>query len=276
MGKEIEIRPMTPAIGAQISGVQLAGLDDDGFATIHRAFLEHQVLFFRDQPMTLAQQKAFGARFGPLHVHPLAAAGGYKGIDGHPEVLVIHADASTTRTAGDSWHSDVSCEPEPPMASILRLEVVPPSGGDTLFASTAAAYDALSEPMKRFLGGLTATHDGGPNYRDRAARAGGQGGEFPSAVHPVIRTHPETGRKAIFVNEAFTRHIDGLPKDESDAILRFLYAHMAKPRFQCRFRWRPQSVAMWDNRCTLHHAMWDYHPQTRHGYRVTVKGDRPV
>jgi taurine dioxygenase len=161
------------------------------------------------------------------------------------------------------------------MASILRLETVPPTGGDTLFASTAAAYEALSTPMKRMLDGLTATHDGGPNYRDRSRRAGGAGGEFPSASHPVVRTHPETGRKALFVNEAFTSHIDDLPRDESEAILRYLYAHMAKPRFQCRFRWQPDSVAMWDNRCTLHHAMWDYFPQTRHGYRVTVIGDRP-
>ncbi|WP_416897642.1 MAG: TauD/TfdA dioxygenase family protein [Minwuia sp.] len=276
MAQPIEVSPVTPVIGAEISGIQLSQIDDDDFAAIRRAFLDHSVLFFRDQDMTLDQHKAFGKRFGALHVHPMARSGkGYKGIDGHPEVLIIHADEKTTRTAGDTWHSDVSCEPEPPMASILQLHTVPESGGDTLFASTYAAYDALSEPMKQLLAGLKAVHDGGPNYRDRSARQGIEGGEFPNAVHPVIRTHPETGRKAIFVNENFTSHIEGIPRDESDAILQFLYRHMAKPQFHCRFRWKPKSVAMWDNRCTLHHAMWDYFPKTRTGYRVTVEGDRP-
>ena len=151
----------------------------------------------------------------------------------------------------------MSRDPEPPMASILKLETLPPAGGDTLFANMYAAYDALSEPMKQFLGGLTATHDGGPNYRDRAARVGKDVSHkvYPANSHPVIRTHPETGRKSIYVNVIFTTHIDGVPADESRAILDFLIKHIEKPIFQCRFRWEPNSIAMWDNRCALHHAM---------------------
>jgi taurine dioxygenase len=165
------------------------------------------------------------------------------------------------------------------MGSILRLIEIPPSGGgDTLFASMYAAHDALSEPMKALLGGLTAIHDGGPNYIDRAKRAGLYKPDkvFPAHEHPVIRTHPETGKKSIYVNKIFTQHIVGLPRDESRAILDFLFQHIAKPNFQCRFKWEVNSVAFWDNRCALHHAMWDYFPEVRQGYRVTVKGDRPV
>ena len=161
--------------------------------------------------------------------------------------------------------------------AILKLETIPQSGGDTLFSSMYAAYDALSEPMKQMLGQLTATHDGGPNYRDRARRLGADVSHktYPCNSHPVVRTHPETGRKGIYVNSTFTTHIDDLPADESRAILDFLYAHIAKPGFQCRFRWQPNSIALWDNRCAQHHAMWDYYPQVRSGRRVTVNGDKP-
>ena len=167
----MDIHPLTPAIGAEVSGVNLASLGNAEVSGIQQAFTDHLVLFFRDQDLSVEEQIAFGRLFGELHLHP--AAGDYIDHDGlPPEILKIHADASTKRTAGDLWHSDVSCEAEPPAASILKLEVVPPSGGDTLFASMYAAYDALSEPMKRMLGELTATHDGGPNYRDRASKAG--------------------------------------------------------------------------------------------------------
>ena len=178
---------------------------------------------------------------------------------------------------GDEWHSDVSCDEEPPLGSILRLFEVPSNGGDTLFASMYAAYDALSEAMKELLGKLSAMHDGGPNYIDRAKRAGiyDPTKVFPANPHPIIRTHPETGRKAIFVNKIFTQYIVDMPKDESRAILDFLFQHIAKPNFQCRFKWEKDSVAFWDNRCALHHAMWDYYPETRRGYRVTIKGDKP-
>ncbi len=273
---DMEITPVTPAIGAEITGVNLGSLSNSEAAQIKQAFLDHLVLFFREQDITMEEHLAFGRLFGELHIHP-ATKNYLKNPDVPQEILVIHADENTKRTAGDLWHSDVSCDPEPPMASILKLDIVPPSGGDTLFSSMYAAYDALSEPMKAMLGQLTATHDGGPNYRDRAGKAGRDVSnvEFPRNSHPIIRTHPETGRKSIFVNPAFTTHVDDVPVDESRTILDFLYAHIAKPMFQCRFSWQPNSIAMWDNRCAQHHAMWDYLPQVRSGKRVTICGDKP-
>ena len=276
MSTALEINPITPLIGAEISGVDLSKpLSSNEFGAVKEALLKHAVLFFRDQDLTIEQQKDFGRQFGELHIHP---ARDRNGLEGHPEILYLNAGPDTSRVNGDEWHSDVSCDAEPPMGSILRLFEVPSSGGDTLFASMYAAYDALSEPMKAFLGELTATHDGGPNYIDRAKRAGIYKPDkvFPAHSHPIIRTHPETGRKAIYVNKIFTQFIDGMPKDESRAILDFLFQHIAKPDFQCRFKWEANAIAFWDNRCTLHHAMWDYYPEVRRGYRVTIKGDAPV
>ena len=201
--RDMEIEPLTPVIGAEVHGVELATLNDHSFADVEAALLTHQVLFFRDQEMELDQHKSLGLRFGPLHIHPSAPPG----APGHPEVLKVHADENTKRTAGDRWHSDVSCDAEPPMLSILRLHTLPESGGgDTLFSSMYAAYDALSPAMQEYLGGLSAEHDGGPNYRDRNRRVGydDSGREYPRAEHPVIRTHPRTGRKALFVNSVFT------------------------------------------------------------------------
>jgi len=242
-------------------------------AAIADAIAAHGVLFFRDQDLTVEQHKAFGARFGELVVHP-----NDPGLEGHPEVMIIHADAESSRVAGEMWHSDVSCDPEPPMSSILRLHTVPENGGDTLFACMYAAHDALSEPMRTLLAGLRAVHDGGPYYREANARRGRPetGVEYPCAEHPVLRVHPVTGRKALFVNSMFTTRIVGLEKNESDALLRFLFEHVKRPEFHCRFRWRANSIAFWDNRCTQHHAIWDYFPRTRSGYRVTIRGDRPV
>ena len=162
--------------------------------------------------------------------------------------------------------------------SVLHLNTVPPVGGDTLFTSMSAAYDALSDRMKTYLDGLTATHDGERVWRGRYSNQGidDSGTIYPRAVHPVIRTHPVTGRKGIFVNAVFTTHINEIPRDESDDILAFLYKHFTKSIFQVRFRWQPNSVAFWDNRCVQHQALWDYFPQTRSGYRVTIEGDRPI
>ena len=269
----IDVRPATPSIGAEIHSVDLRQpLDDQTVEELHQALLDHLVLFFRDQDLTFEQHKAFGRYFGDLHVHP-----NNPGPDGNPEILRIHADADTKRIAGDKWHSDVSCEPTPPMGSILRLHTVPESGGDTLFASMYAAYDALSEPMKELVGKLTASHDGEPNYshRNRLKGIDNTGKVFPKAEHPVVRTHPVTGKKALFVNPAFTTGITDLPEDEANTLLQFLFAHIAKPQFHCRFKWQPNSIAFWDNRCAHHHAMWDYYPQVRSGYRVTIKGDKP-
>lgn len=277
MPRQFEVKPLTPAIGGEVIGLDLAQpMSDEVLEKLHAAFLERKVLFFRDQDITLEQHKAFGRRFGELHIHPASRPYKADGVE-HPEILFLHADENTTRTAGDTWHSDVSCDSEPPMASILRLVKIPPSGGDTLFASMSAAHDALSEPMQRYLGELTATHDGTANYSDRAKRRGGVIVKkvYPRNTHPIVRTHPETGQKALYVNTAFTSHINDVPKHESDAILGFLYQHMSNAAFQCRFQWTENAIAMWDNRSTLHHAMWDYYPNVRSGFRVTVQGDKP-
>jgi len=269
----IEVRPVTPRIGAEIGKVRLRELSNRQLEEIHAALLEHQVIFFRDQTLDLDSQKAFVRHFGELHVHP-----GAPGAPGHPEVMPVHADEKSTYIAGESWHSDVSCDPEPPMGSILHLRVVPPVGGDTLFASMYAAYEALSPRMKAYIEGLTATHDGEPYYRGRYTDKGvdDRGKIYPRAVHPVVRTHPETKRKALYVNRMFTTRINEVSRDESEAVLGYLVEHCAKPEFQMRFRWRRDSVAFWDNRCVQHLALWDYFPRVRSGFRVTVKGDKPV
>ncbi|MEL7467792.1 MAG: TauD/TfdA family dioxygenase [Pseudomonadota bacterium] len=269
--ERIDVRPVTPTIGAEVFGVDLAApLDDQTFREVQTAFAAHSVLFFRDQSFDHASQKAFGRLFGDLAIHPAIAA-----PEGHPEIVPIHADENSTKIAGERWHSDVSCVEEPPLGSILYLHTVPEIGGDTLFSSMYAAYDALSQRMKSYLEGLTARHDGEEQYRGRYT-ADDAGRQYPACDHPVIRTHPETGRKCLFVNPIFTKKINDVPRLESDSILRMLHEHCAKEDFQVRFRWQPGSVAFWDNRCVQHLALWDYYPNTRSGFRVTIKGDRPV
>ena len=271
----ITVEPVTPRIGAMISGVNLSGdLGNQQFQEIHDALMSHEVIFFRDQHMTLEQHKAFGALFGQLDVHP-----GSPGPEGHREILVIHADENSNHVAGDSWHSDVSCIAEPPMGSILHLNTIPEGGGgDTLFASAGAAYDALSDTLKAFLKPLTAIHAGEQVYRGRYKHQGidDSGKTYPESEHPVVRTHPVSGRKSLYVNETFTTRIPQLAQKESDAILKLLCDHIKLPQFQVRFKWQENSVAFWDNRSVQHHAMWDYFPEVRSGYRVTVKGDKPA
>ena len=267
----LTVEKLTPHIGAEVLGVDLSRpLDEPTFKQIHGALIENQVIFFRDQHLTPDQQKAFGRLFGELAVHPAAPGLG----EGHPEILVIHADEKSKHVAGENWHSDVSCDPEPPMGSILCMHELPAVGGDTLFASMYAAYDTLSDTMKRFLEPLSAMHEGEHVYRGRYG-LDDRGKTFPKAEHPVIRTHPVSGRKALFVNGGFTTRIVQLSRAESDAVLQMLFRHVETPEFQCRFRWQVNSVAFWDNRCVQHHAMWDYYPQRRHGHRVTIKGDTP-
>ena len=267
----LRVTPLSPVIGAEVSGVDLAqALDAAVLTELKDAWAKHLVLFFRDQRLTFAQHKALGRRFGELHVHPAAPKD-----DEHPEILVVHGDDKVKFVAGSLWHSDVSCDREPPLGSILRVVQVPSSGGDTLFANMYAAYEGLSDRLRRLLAGLTAIHDGEQYYRGRYGSANLRDDRHPAAEHPVVRTHPVTGRQALFVNQGFTTRIKELPIAESDALLAFLFRHCERPEFHCRFQWREHSVAFWDNRCTQHLAIWDYYPQTRHGYRVSIKGDVP-
>jgi taurine dioxygenase len=265
----IQVRPLTLRIGAEIDGVDISRpLSNQQTAELHDAIARHQVIFFRDQTLTHDQHKAFGRLFGDLMIHS-----GVAGLEDHPEIVAIHADARSKNVAGENWHSDLTCDAEPPMGSILYLHTVPETGGDTMFASMYAAYDALSPRMKAYLEGLTAEHDGDHVYRPLFPHIDRR---YPCSVHPIVRTHPVTRRKSLFVNASYVTRIMDVPKAEGDAILGFLYQHIANPNFHVRFRWRPNSVAFWDNRCTQHLAVWDYFPQTRSGFRVTVAGDRPV
>ena len=268
----IEVRSLTPTIGAEVVGVDLSrDLTPSEFNAIRNALLEHQVIFFREQELTPDQHAAFGRRFGELHIHPAAPTL----VEGHPEILVVKADEKSKHVAGEEWHTDVSCDLEPPMGSILYITEVPSNGGgDTLFASMYAAYDALSEPMKKFLEGLTAIHDGEHVYR---GRYGGNDDNrtYPRAEHPIVRTHPVTGRRALYVNRGFTTRIVQLSRNESAGVLEVLFKHAETPEFQCRFKWTPGSIAFWDNRCVQHHAMWDYYPLKRYGHRITICGDKP-
>lgn len=268
----LTVHKTTPTIGAEIEGIDISQpLSALQFSEVQRALTENLVIFFRDQHPTPEQHLDFGRRFGSLHRHPAAPH-----APGHPDLMIIQADEHSPRANGEVWHSDVSCDAEPPMGSILYIHTCPPVGGDTLFASMYAAYEALSDRMKQYLAGMTAMHDGEHVYRGTYANLGVQDKpQYPRSAHPVVRTHPVTGRQALFVNRGFTTRILGLPSDESDGLLRYLFEHLENPLFQCRFRWQAHSVAFWDNRCAQHRAMWDYWPLTRSGFRVTVNGDAP-
>jgi taurine dioxygenase len=288
--KKIRVERLAANIGAEIHGADLAKLDEAILSEIRQAFLLYQVIFFRDQILTREQHLSFARQFGELHIHPAAPS-----PEGYPEILRIVADAKSTAdlaevkkgkraVAGNYWHSDVSCDHEPPLGSVLYLREVPEVGGDTLFSSMYAAFEALSEPLKRLLVGLTAIHSGEHVYRDRYGNNDVKDrseygyrrtNTFPVSEHPVLRTHPETGRTALYVNPGFTTRIREIEPEASSAILGFLFNHIQKPEFSCRFRWRKNSVAFWDNRCVQHYAVFDYFPAVRSGERVTVKGDRP-
>ncbi len=270
------VLPMTPNIGAEIEGVDLReDLPEPVIAGLRTALLDRKVLFFRDQDITTAQHLAFARRFGELEVHPFAPS-----KPGYPEVLAItHDEGNPGRENG--WHSDVTWRLEPSLGSILRGIEMPPVGGDTLFADMYAAYDGLSDEVKHRIEGRTARHGTEFFRRELKARGlpedllDGVRGQFPPAEHPVVRTHPETKRKLLYVNVAFTEYIVGMARDESDALLQHLYAQASIPEYQCRFHWRKNSIAFWDNRACQHYAASDYWPQVRRVERVTIVGDRP-
>lgn len=271
----IQITPLTPTIGAEIHGVDLrSGLAQEEVSGIRQALLDHLVVFFRDQDITPAQHVAFGRAFGELCYPPFMTDHG-----SDPEILVL--DQVSPRGEGtDTWHSDNTFMAEPPMGSILKAIQLPARGGDTCFASAYAAYDALSEPMKEFLEGLSAVHDLTATL-ERANAAGHTQADIaaireksPPVSHPVVRTHPETQRKALFVNANSTTQIEGLSPAESRNLLPFLCDHFGSPEFQCRFRWSENAIAFWDNRSAQHMAVPDYN-ERRVMNRVTLAGDRP-
>lgn len=270
----LQIRRVAGALGAEISGVDLSkDLDEATIAAIRQAFVDHQVIFFRDQSLTPAQQLAFGRRFGPLNIHPYVA-----GMKDHPEVMEIVKEPEDRINFGGGWHSDMSFLEHPSIGSILYAVELPDYGGDTLFASQAAAFEALTPGMQKTLEGLNAVHSAGREYSAKGhsaqkrktmsvVEAEGAVGEF---VHPVVKVHPETGRKALYVNPAFTMRFEGWSRKESRPLLEFLFEHCRYEAFTCRFAWRPGSVAMWDNRSVWHFALNDYPGQRRHMRRVTV------
>jgi len=276
---QLDIEPVSGALGAEVRGVDLASdLNPDVVAAIRSAFVDHQVLFFRDQQLDAEQQMAFGRSFGELDEHPFV-----HGTDHHPEVLDIITMPDDVVNFGGGWHTDVTFLPQPDLGSILYAVEVPPVGGDTLFASQRAAYDALSDTMKSMLDGLVAIHSAGSQYKtgglstkSKAMRTKNPDLAENEVEHPVVRTHPETGHKGLYVNRAFTTRIRGLRRAESDALLGFLFDHAVDERFTCRFRWKSGSLAMWDNRSVQHYALHDYAGQRRHMRRITVCGDTPV
>jgi taurine dioxygenase len=271
------VEPLAPTIGAVIGGISLADpVDEELLAELNRALLEWKVLFFRNQQITGPQQVAFARNWGPLEAHPFIKIA-VDQPDEAPEVVRFEKGPELGGFE-NVWHSDVTWRECPSLGSILRAVEVPPVGGDTLFADMGAAYDKLPESVKERIEGLEAVHDWLLTFgmameeqtRDELRV------DFPAVQHPVVRTHPETGRKTLYVNRAFTQHIVGIDEEESRALLDFLYLQATFPEYQCRFRWQPGDVAFWDNRATQHYATSDYYPQRRVMERITVIGDRPV
>lgn len=278
----IAVEPLAGALGAEIGGVQLAGLADaQAWEEIRRAFLEHAVLVFRDQALAPADLMAVGERFGaPCH-YPFVT-----GMDDFPYIFEIVKEPEETKNFGGAWHSDTTYLTQPPVATLLYALETPAQGGDTLFSNTRAAYDALSEGMKRLVDGLVGVnsaglkHGGGRSNMHQGIAAmkihDTDQADALEAEHPVARTHPETGRKALYLSRSHTIRFRDMSEAESAPLIEFLQAHQTRPEFSCRVRWTPGTLTVWDNRCTQHHAINDYHGQRRRVRRLTVGAQTPA
>ena len=281
----IEVRPLSGALGAEIEGVDLSkDLDNQTFDEVHRALLENLVIFFRNQELKPDQQIAFARRFGDIHFHPYM-----RGLDDHPEILELIKEEGDTHTFGEVWHTDQMFNPKPAMGTMLYAKEVPPAGGDTMYANMYMAYDALSDGMKELAGKLKTFNvgdrmksHGKESRKDRYkgskamhAKVKDPGDDVVTeAVHPLVRTHPEAGRKAIYLGN-HTQRFEGMTDEESAPLITFLSKHSTRPEFVCRFRWQVGSLALWDNRCTQHYAIGDYDGRRRRMHRITIAGDRP-
>jgi taurine dioxygenase len=272
----LDIKPIAGALGAEIGGIDLTtNISPEAVAEIRRLLVEYGVIFFRDQDISHAQQKLIAGYFGPLQTHPA-----YETVAGFPEITVLESTPEKP-TKIECWHSDMTFRQHPPLGTVLRSKVVPPKGGDTMWACMATAYNGLSQPMQKMLEGLTAIHDFRQGFKESLAEVGGLErlaqavAENPPVEHPVIRVHPESGKKVIFVNSLFTTHIVGIPKNESEAILAFLYQHLTTDEYTCRFNWQSNCLAIWDNRSTQHKPINDYFPAHRQLERITIDGDKP-
>jgi taurine dioxygenase len=274
----IEVTRVSRAFGAIVAGLDISDrLAESEIERLSALLVEHKVLFFRQQPLSPRAQRDFAARFGTLHVHPI-----YPVLPELPEILLLD-NHQAFLPDNDNWHTDVTFSKTPPLAGILAAKRIPPVGGDTLWSDSTAAYEALSEPMRRLLAGLTAQHSvaksfpperwqNDPAFKERYERAVAK---HPPVTHPVVRTHPVSRRGGLFVNEGFTTHINELEPRESETLLRFLYSHAARQEFTIRWRWSVDDVAFWDNRNTQHYAVADYLPERRTMHRATVNGDEP-
>ena len=272
----LDIKPLAGALGAEIRGIDLsAELTQESRLRLRKLLNEYQVIFFRDQDIGPAEQRELALSFGPLQTHPA-----YETVEGYPENTILESSAEKP-TKIEAWHTDMTFREHPPLGAVLKAVICPARGGDTLWSSMTAAYEGLSFQMQQFLEGLTAVHDFSWGFKESLAEAGGRERladaveANPPVRHPVIRTHPETGKKVIFVNSLFTTHIEGLRPAESDALLGFLYQHVTTAEYTCRFHWEPNSIAIWDNRSTQHKPINDYFPAHRRMERITIDGDKP-
>ena len=271
-----KVKPIAAALGAELHGVDLCNdLQPEVYAEIRKLLIKHKVIFFRDQDISPQQHKALAESFGPVQTHPA-----YDTVAGFPEITILESTAEKPSKI-EMWHSDMTFRQHPPLGSVLRSKICPPKGGDTMWASMSAAYDGLSKGMQKFLSNLNAEHDFSYGFKESLAEPGGKERlaeavkDNPPVQHPVIRVHPESKQKVIFVNALFTTKIIGLPPKESSAILDFLFDHSITAEYTCRFNWEPNSIAIWDNRSTQHKPINDYFPAHRLLERVAIDGDKP-